>query len=77
MYAVSRRYAYVFGVLLLGAQTQGDMLQFPLASWTWPEWLPYIGGKPYTFFEYVFNIADAAISSGVGILLFLNKRIVD
>ena len=30
-----------------------DMLQFPLVSWTWPEWLPIIGGKPYTFFEYV------------------------
>lgn len=54
-----------------------DMLQFPLASWTWPEWLPYIGGEPYTFFEYVFNIADTAISTGVGILLFFNKRIVD
>ena len=52
-----------------------DMLQFPIASWTWPEWIPIIGGKDYTFFEYVFNVADAAISSGVGILLFFNKRI--
>ena len=52
-----------------------DMLQFPIASWNWPEWIPIIGGKEYTFFEYVFNVADAAISSGVGILLFFNKRI--
>lgn len=52
-----------------------DMLQFPIASWTWPEWIPIIGGKDYTFFEYVFNVADAAISTGVGILLFFNKRI--
>jgi signal peptidase II len=52
-----------------------DMLQFPIASWTWPEWIPIIGGKDYTFFEYVFNVADAAISAGVGILLFFNKRI--
>ena len=52
-----------------------DMLQFPIASWTWPEWMPIIGGKDYTFFEYVFNVADAAISTGVGILLFFNKRI--
>ena len=52
-----------------------DMLQFPLATWTWPKWLPGIGGQNYTFFEYVFNVADAAISTGVGILLFFNKRI--
>ncbi|MGB1449036.1 MAG: lipoprotein signal peptidase [Flavobacteriaceae bacterium] len=54
-----------------------DMLQFPLASWTWPKWVPFVGGEDYTFFEYVFNIADAAISTGVGILLFFNKKIFD
>tara|TARA_B110000263_G_C15287252_1_gene501461 strand:+ start:866 stop:1513 length:648 start_codon:yes stop_codon:yes gene_type:complete len=54
-----------------------DMLQFPLFSWKWPDWLPWIGGNDYTFFQYVFNIADTAISSGVGILLFFNKKIFD
>lgn len=54
-----------------------DMLQFPLVSWTWPEWLPYIGGQPYTFFEYVFNIADTAISTGVVIIFFFNKRVIN
>ena len=34
-----------------------------------------VGGEYYTFFEYVFNVADAAISSGVAILLFFNKKI--
>ncbi|MDB4773126.1 lipoprotein signal peptidase [Flavobacteriaceae bacterium] len=52
-----------------------DMLQFPLATWIWPTWVPFVGGESYTFFEYVFNIADFAISCGVGILLFFNKRI--
>lgn len=52
-----------------------DMLQFPLAAWIWPTWVPFVGGESYTFFEYVFNIADFAISCGVGILLFFNKRI--
>ena len=52
-----------------------DMIQFPLATWIWPDWIPFIGGEEYTFFEYVFNIADFAISCGVGILLFFNKRI--
>ena len=52
-----------------------DMLQFPLVSWNWPEWIPKVGGNRYTFFQYVFNIADTSISSGVGILLVFNKRI--
>ena len=52
-----------------------DMLQFPLVSWNWPEWIPKVGGDRYTFFQYVFNIADTSISTGVGILLIFNKRI--
>ncbi|MFL2599883.1 MAG: lipoprotein signal peptidase [Flavobacteriaceae bacterium] len=52
-----------------------DMLQFPLVSWEWPNWIPYIGGNNFTFFKYVFNIADTSISTGVGILLFFNKKL--
>jgi signal peptidase II len=52
-----------------------DMIQFPLVSWNWPDWMPLIGGENYTFFQYVFNIADSAISVGVGILIVFNKRI--
>ncbi|MFD0799084.1 lipoprotein signal peptidase [Maribacter chungangensis] len=51
-----------------------DMLYFPLIDTTWPEWLPYLGGSNFRFFEPVFNIADTAISTGVGILLVFNKR---
>ena len=52
-----------------------DMIQFPLATWIWPEWLPVIGGQEYTFFEYVFNFADSYISTGVLLLLIFNSKV--
>ena len=51
-----------------------DMLHFPMWSGVLPDWIPYFGGRYFTFFEPVFNIADMAISSGIGILLFFNRR---
>ena len=51
-----------------------DMLYFPLWKGYLPEWMPFWGGKYFTFFEPVFNIADSAISVGVAMLLFFNKR---
>ena len=51
-----------------------DMLYFPLIDTQWPEWVPWIGGRAFRFFEPVFNIADTAISTGVGILLVFNKK---
>lgn len=47
-----------------------DMFYFPLFSFTWPEWLPLIGGKVFSFFDPVFNFADAAITIGFIILIF-------
>ena len=52
-----------------------DMIQFPLATWNWPSWVPFIGGDEYTFFEYVFNFADSYISTGVILLLIFNKKV--
>lgn len=51
-----------------------DMLYFPLIDTTLPDWVPFWGGKSFSFFEPVFNIADAAISCGVITLLLFQKR---
>lgn len=51
-----------------------DMLYFPLIDSTWPQWFPVVGGQNFRFFEPVFNIADTAISTGVGILIVFNKK---
>ena len=51
-----------------------DMLYFPMIDSTWPAWVPYFGGSNFSFFDPVFNVADTAISTGVGILLVFNKK---
>lgn len=50
-----------------------DMLYFPIIDTTWPKWVPFVGGDRLTFFDPVFNIADAAISCGVITLLLFQK----
>ena len=52
-----------------------DMLYFPLIDTQWPEWMPGIGSAPFRFFQPVFNIADTAISTGVGIMLVFSKKV--
>lgn len=50
-----------------------DMFYFPL--FTWPEWMPLVGGD--IFFSPVFNFADACIScSVVTMLLFYRKYLL-
>jgi signal peptidase II len=51
-----------------------DMLHFPMWKGYLPEWLPVWGGEYFTFFNPVFNIADIAISTGIGLLLVFNKK---
>ena len=53
-----------------------DMFYFPIFKGYLPEWLPFWGGDYFVFFRPVFNIADAAISVGVGIMLLFQKRVM-
>lgn len=51
-----------------------DMLYFPIIkNGTFPEWIPFIGGGDFTFFNAIFNGADSFITIGV-ILLFLYSK---
>jgi len=53
-----------------------DMFYFPMFKGYLPEWIPFWGGDYFVFFRPVFNIADAAISIGVGIMLLFQKRVM-
>lgn len=50
-----------------------DMLYFPLIEGTFPDWVPVWGGQPFIFFRPIFNLADAAISIGVILLIIKQK----
>ena len=52
-----------------------DMLYFPIIRDTYfPKWVPIWGGEDFEFFRPIFNLADAAISTGVISILVFQKR---
>jgi signal peptidase II len=51
-----------------------DMFYFPLFKFNWPAWMPWIGGQEFIFFQYIFNLADASISTGFIILLLFFRN---
>jgi signal peptidase II len=52
-----------------------DMLYFPIITNThFPSWFPIWGGEEFEFFRPIFNLADAAISTGVIAILLFQKR---
>lgn len=61
-----------YASLLHGAVV--DMFYFPLWEGRLPQWLPWMGGEYFVFFRPVFNIADAAISVGVGMFVLFMRN---
>lgn len=51
-----------------------DMLYFPLFSFYWPDWVPFVGGDYFLFFQPIFNIADAAITVGILVLILFYSK---
>lgn len=51
-----------------------DMFYFPVLHGRFPQWLPIWGGGEYEFFRPVFNVADAAISVGIVLVILLQRK---
>jgi len=52
-----------------------DMLYFPIINHAEiPGWIPFLGGKEFSFFNYIFNIADASVSAGVIAIIIFRKH---
>lgn len=50
-----------------------DMFWFPLFTGHYPQWMPVVGGQGFQFFPAIFNVADAAITVGVIIILLFQS----
>lgn len=52
-----------------------DMLYFPIIEIDrMPDWIPFVGGDPYTFFSPTFNIADSYVTGGLLYLLIFKLK---
>lgn len=51
-----------------------DMFYFEIARGYFPAWFPFWQGEEYVFFRPVFNVADAAITTGVASIILFHRR---
>jgi len=51
-----------------------DMFYFPLIDTVWPDWFPFVGGRPLKFFEPVFNVADSCVTVGAFYLILFQYK---
>lgn len=66
-------YGKIYGYAGLFHGRVVDMFYFPIIQGVFPSWVPIWGGEDFIFFRPVFNIADAAISVGVILILVFQK----
>lgn len=67
-------YGLIYGYERLFHGRVVDMLYFPIIQGNFPSWFPIWAGEEFIFFRPVFNIADAAISLGVILILLYQNR---
>lgn len=67
-------YGLIYGYEKLFHGRVVDMLYFPIIQGNFPSWFPIWPGEEFIFFRPVFNIADAAISLGVILILLYQNR---
>lgn len=51
-----------------------DFFYFPFFHCILPDWLPYYGGQPFSFFNAIFNVADSCITVGLGLFLIFMRK---
>lgn len=51
-----------------------DMFYFPIIDTVWPDWMPFVGGRPFRFFEPVFNFADSCVTVGAFYLILFQYK---
>ena len=51
-----------------------DMCYFPIIDTTWPDWMPLLGGRPFRFFDAIFNFADSCITVGALYLILVQWK---
>jgi signal peptidase II len=51
-----------------------DMFYFPLFEGHFPSWVPMWGDRHFLFFNAIFNVADSAITVGMGMIILFQKQ---
>lgn len=51
-----------------------DMFYFPIIDFYWPDWMPFLAGRHFEFFQPIFNLADAAITASVFYLILFQRK---
>ncbi|MCJ8210528.1 lipoprotein signal peptidase [Mucilaginibacter sp. RS28] len=67
-------YGMIYGYAPVFQGRVVDMFYFPLIRGVFPSWMPFWAGQDFEFFRPIFNVADAAISIGVIMILVYQKR---